>query len=162
MLTSLDWTFIALLALSCLLGLWRGLVWEAMSLAGWFVAGVVSYTLADHVSPMLAMTGLSDTLRYGLAFILLFIASLLIWGVVTAVIKKAVGAIGLGLLDRLLGGAFGIVRGGLILVVLVSFISHTPIQDAQFWQASWVVKNTQAAAASLKVYLPSSIAALIP
>lgn len=162
MLTTLDWIFIALLGLSVVLGLWRGVIWEVMSLAGWFVAGFAAIYGSDLLSPHLSMTGLSDTLRYALAFVLIFITALIVWGMLTSVIKNAVGAIGLGALDRLLGGFFGLGRAALILMFAVILISHTPINSAEFWQASNAVKTSKQAAQMLKPYLPSSVAGLIP
>jgi membrane protein required for colicin V production len=161
-LTTLDWIFIALLGLSVVLGFWRGVIWEVMSLGGWFVAGFAAIYGSDFLSPHLSMTGLSDTLRYALAFLLIFIAALIVWSMLTSVIKNAVGAIGLGALDRLLGGIFGLGRGALILTFAVSLISYTPVDSAEFWQTSTAVKLCKAAAQSLKPYLPARTAGLIP
>jgi membrane protein required for colicin V production len=162
MLSTLDWIFVALLALSIGLGLWRGLIWEVMSLGGWFIAGATAIYLADYLTPYLAMTGLSDTLRYALAIVLIYITSFILWSMLTSTLKNAVGAIGMGPLDRLLGGAFGLARGALILTIAVTLINYTPIQSAEFWQTSMGVKLFQSAAQSLKPYLPASAAGLIP
>jgi membrane protein required for colicin V production len=162
MLTTLDWILLALLSLSIVLGLWRGLIWEVMSLGGWFIAGAVALYVADDLSPYLAMTGLSDTLRYALALVLIYITTLIVWSMLTSAIKNAVGAIGMGPIDRLLGGLFGLARGALILVIAVTLISYTPVKSAEFWQTSIGVKLCQSAAQSLKPYLPASAAGLIP
>lgn len=161
-LTTLDWIFVALLGLSVVLGFWRGVIWEVMSLAGWFVAALASVYASDALSPHLTMTGLSDSLRYALAFLLIFIATLILWGVLTSLIKNAVGAVGLGALDRLLGGLFGIARGALILIFAVTLISYTPLDNAEFWQTSNAVKLCKQTAQTLKPYLPASAAGLIP
>ncbi len=42
MLTAVDWILLAVLGLSMLLGLWRGLVQEVLSLAGWVAAFFVA------------------------------------------------------------------------------------------------------------------------
>jgi membrane protein required for colicin V production len=162
MYTTLDWIFIALLGLSVVLGFWRGVIWEVMSLGGWFVAGFAAIYGADYLSPYLSMTGLSDTMRYALACFLIFIAALILWSILTSLIKNAVGAIGLGALDRLLGGIFGLGRGALILTFAVSLISYTPVDGVEFWQTSNAVKACKQAAQMLKPYLPASAAGLIP
>ena len=38
----LDWALLAVLATSVLVGLWRGLVYELLSLAGWLVVWFVA------------------------------------------------------------------------------------------------------------------------
>ena len=42
LLSAVDWILLAVLALSFLLGLWRGIVQEVLSLAGWVAAVYVS------------------------------------------------------------------------------------------------------------------------
>ncbi|TXJ07919.1 MAG: CvpA family protein, partial [Alicycliphilus sp.] len=37
-MAALDWVFLTVLAASLLIGAWRGLVFELLSLAGWVVA----------------------------------------------------------------------------------------------------------------------------
>jgi membrane protein required for colicin V production len=160
-LTALDWIFLGALLLSCIIGLWRGFIQEAMSLAGWFAALGAAYALADWFVPMLTSTGLGEATRYALAFGLLFVGTLIVWSMLTAFIKKAVGAIGLGALDRLLGGLFGIVRGAVILVTLTLFVSLTPVDHSEFWQTSKAVSVSKDAAQTLKPLLPASVAAFI-
>lgn len=45
----LDWGLLAVLALSMLLGAWRGLVFEVLSLAGWVLAFVVARWFAGDL-----------------------------------------------------------------------------------------------------------------
>ena len=45
-LPAVDWILLAVLGLSLLIGLWRGLVQEVLSLAGWVVAFYVSQIYA--------------------------------------------------------------------------------------------------------------------
>jgi membrane protein required for colicin V production len=161
-ISTLDWVFIALLGLSVVLGLWRGVIWEVMSIGGWFVAGFAALYGSNYLSPHLVMTGLSDSLRYGLAFLLIVITCLIIWSMLTSVIKNAVGAIGLGALDRLLGGLFGFARGALILVFVTTLVSYTPVGTAEFWQTSSAVKLCKHAAHIIKPHLPASAAGFIP
>jgi membrane protein required for colicin V production len=158
---TIDDIFIALLVLSCILGIWRGLVQEAMSLAGWFLALFAAYGLADYLAPYLAMTGFSETTRYGLAFILIFIAALFAWGIITVLIKKIIGAVGLRPIDRALGGIFGLVRGIVILISVTLFMSQTPIDHTEVWQNSFAIQTCKAAAHALKPFLSPSVSAFI-
>jgi membrane protein required for colicin V production len=160
--TTLDWIFIGLLTLSCVIGLWRGLIAEVMALTGWGVAVVVAYLFADPLSAKLTMTELGDTARYILAFAIIFILTMLIWSLIASLLQKAVNALGLTIFDRLLGGVFGAARGALILTALTVLISHTPIKNSEFWEASKAVQTTQKYATSIKPYLPPSLGQFIP
>ena len=41
-MATLDWVFAAILVLSLVVGIWRGLVFEVLSVAGWIVAFVLA------------------------------------------------------------------------------------------------------------------------
>ena len=56
-MTTLDWIFIAVLLGSMLLGAWRGLVYEVLSLLGWVVAFMVARTWAQEVAVWLPLDG---------------------------------------------------------------------------------------------------------
>ena len=49
-MAALDWIFVALLLASMLMGAWRGLVYEFLSLAGWVVAFVVAQWFAQDAA----------------------------------------------------------------------------------------------------------------
>ena len=54
-MTVFDFAVIAILLLSSLLGLWRGLIYEVLSLLGWPLAFVLSRMFAADVAPLLPM-----------------------------------------------------------------------------------------------------------
>jgi membrane protein required for colicin V production len=161
-LSPLDYGFLAVLGISMLLGAAKGFIHVVMSLAGWFVALIAAHYLADFLSPYLTSTGFGDTARYVLAFVITFVIALVAWGIVTMMIKQAVSSIGLGGLDRLLGGAIGLLRGAVILISITVLVSNTPADQSTSWQNSTAVKMSKAAAAASKPFLPAKIAAIVP
>jgi len=161
-LTTLDLLFLGALLLSVLMGAWRGLVQEVMSLMGWIAALAAAYTWATPLSLRIPQQGLSDAPHYGLAFILIFVFALIGCAVVTAVLKKIIGAVGLSSFDRLLGATFGLIRGLVILISVTQLIGYTPIHDSEAWKTSSAVQAVQALAGSLKPFLPSSMGLLAP
>ena len=74
-MAALDWVFLAVLAGSLLLGAWRGLVYEVLSVLGWIAAFVVAQWLAGDVAQKLPMGNASDAVRYAAAFAVGFIAT---------------------------------------------------------------------------------------
>ena len=158
----LDYGFLAVLALSILLGAAKGFIHVVMSLAGWFVALIAAHYLADFLSPYLASTGFGETARYVLAFAITFVIALVVWGLVTMMIKQAISSVGLGGLDRLLGAAIGLLRGAVILISLTVLVSVTPADQSTTWQNSTAVKMSKAAAQASKPFLPAKIAAIVP
>jgi membrane protein required for colicin V production len=158
----LDYGFLVVLGISMLLGAAKGFIHVVMSLAGWFVALIAAHYSADFLSPYLASTGLGDTPRYVLAFVIAFVIALVAWGIITMMVKQAASSIGLGGLDRLMGAGIGLVRGAVILISITVLVSITPADQSPTWQNSVAVKMAKAAASASKAYLPAKIAAIVP
>ena len=137
-MTTLDWIFVAILLGSMLLGAWRGMVYEVLSLLGWVVAFVVARTWAQEVAVWLPMDGWDMQLRYAAAFVLLLVGAMFAWGVVSWLCKQLIEAVGLRPVDRTLGALFGVLRGVLLLLVLALVIQYTPLHKALWWQESAV------------------------
>jgi len=155
-MTGFDFLALAILLVSLLFGLWRGLVYEVLSLLGWPIAFVLSKLYAGHIAPM--MPGEQETIRITLAYAVVFIAALIVWGVLAWLVSKLVKAVGLGWLDRLLGGLFGVLRGVLVVLVLVWLAGLTQIPEQPFWRAARTSKAAEDVALLAKVWLPENIA----
>lgn len=120
--TVLDWVLLAGILVSALASLFRGFVREALSLAAWVAALFVAAMFAPGMESLLADLIASDELRRIAAFMALFVATLVMGSLLTYVVVVVVRMAGLGLLDRLLGMAFGAVRGVLAAVVAVMVV----------------------------------------
>lgn len=155
-MTGFDFAVMAILLVSLLLGLWRGLVYEALSLAGWPVAFVLSRLLAGEIAPMLPL--MQEAARIALAHAVVFIAALAAWAILVRLFAKLVRAIGLGWLDRALGGLFGALRGVLVVLALVWLAGLTAIPEQPFWRAAQASKVAEDVALLTKAWLPDSIA----
>ena len=59
----LDGVFAGVLLLSMVVGAWRGLVYEVLSLAGWVAAFLLAQWLAPDVAAHLPMAGASELIR---------------------------------------------------------------------------------------------------
>jgi membrane protein required for colicin V production len=132
----LDWIFAALLLVSMLVGAWRGLVYEVLSLAGWVAAFLAAQWLAADVAARLPLGEAGETMRYAAGFILVFVGSLFVCGFLAWLTKKLVEAVGLRPVDRTLGAAFGVLRGVLVLLVLVVMAGLMQLHQADWWQES--------------------------
>ncbi|MCX7060552.1 MAG: CvpA family protein [Gammaproteobacteria bacterium] len=120
-----DYAFIGTVVFSMLLGIWRGLVREAISLATLIAAFLITGLHAPDLARWLDFAIDSPLARSVAAHILLFVAVLLAGALVNWLASRVVNAAGLSGFNRMLGGAFGIARGLLIVtaVVLLAKIS---------------------------------------
>lgn len=155
-MSGFDFAVAGILLVSLLLGLWRGLVYEVLSLLGWPVAFVLSRLFVDSVAPM--MPGTQETIRITLAYAAVFVAALIVWGVLAWLLARLVKAVGLGGLDRMLGGLFGLLRGGLVVLVLVWLAGLTDIPEQPFWRSAQTSKTAEDVALLAKAWLPDNIA----
>jgi membrane protein required for colicin V production len=132
----LDWVFLAVLGFSFLLGAWRGLVYEVLSVLSWIAAFVLAQWLAEDVAGWLPMGNAGESLRFAAGFAVVFIAAVFAGGLLAWGIKKLVEAVGLRPIDRALGAGFGLVRGAVLLLALGVVVHMTPLRNGTWWTES--------------------------
>src|SRR5664280_2490652 len=107
---------IGVIGLSAVVGLLRGITFELLSLAGWFVAYFAGRWLEPFVAPHLPIGVAGSTLNRGVAFASAFLVGLIVWSLLARSVSALIGATPLRQLDRLLGAAFGLLRGLVVLL----------------------------------------------
>lgn len=157
-----DWIAIASLVVSMLLGLVRGLVFEVISLAGWVAAFVAAQWLAGSVAAWLPFGDPEAAWRYPLAFVLVFVAVAFTVGLLAALTRKLVTAVGLRPVDRVLGGAFGVLRGAVALLVVAVVVHLLALSDSAWWRESPSAGVLDEALQGLKPVLPEKLASYLP
>jgi membrane protein required for colicin V production len=152
-----------ILLLSLLVGAWRGLVHELMSLVGWVAAFFVAQWLAQDVAQWLPLwREAAPQVRYALSFVLVFVASMFAAALVSWLLGKVVSTAGLKPVDRSLGGIFGLVRGVVVLLVLAVVVHLLGMRSQDWWQDSRVTPVLGTLLAGLKPVLPQAMQAWLP
>lgn len=139
-LNAADLLILIAVGLACLHGLFRGLVRTLLWLAT-LVASVAFVWLyaGSFASSMEGLVG-DATLRAAVAFLLIFGGVLLLgnW-LIAKVLANIVSLAGLTVMDRILGGLFGIMWG-VLLVCAALFLLEPFIGTADFWNQSLLVQ----------------------
>jgi len=148
---AVDWILLGVLVFSMLLGAWRGLVYEVLSVLGWVVSFFVAQWFAPDLAARLPVQSAADPVRYAAAFVLIFIASVFAAGLLAFLLKKLVAAVGLAPVDRMLGAAFGVLRGVVLLLAATVVIDMTALKSSGWWRES---KGAPVLAATLKAIKP--------
>ena len=161
-MAALDWIFALVLLLSMVLGAWRGLVYEVLSLINWVVAFVLARMLALDAADLLPMSGASAAMRYATGFLLVFVLVLVAGGLLTVLIKKLTAAVGLSPIDRTLGAVFGAARGVLLILLSTVVVHLTPMKDSTTWQASVGARLAEVTLKGLKPTLPRDLEKFLP
>lgn len=153
-----DYTILAVLGLSVLMGLWRGFIGEVLALAVWacafWVAWMLGPALAEHFSGSISTPSVRILLGYGLCFIAVLIAG----AIVTFLMRKLVEGSGLSGSDRLLGMVFGLVRGMALVVLVVLLLGFTPFARDPWWSQSRLLPSFEQGAHWLRERLPAEVA----
>ncbi len=157
-----DWVLLAVLVLSAAVGLWRGLVFEVLSLLGWVAAYIAAQALSSTVAPLLPVGVADGPVNQGAAFALVFVLSLVIWTLLSRLLRLIVHATPLQLIDRVLGGGFGLLRGVVLLLAVATVVALTPAARSPHWQASQGAGLLAGLLQALKPLLPESVARHLP
>jgi membrane protein required for colicin V production len=161
-LASLDWICIAVLVISLLVGAWRGLVVEVVSLASWLAAFVLAQWFAPDAAARLPMAGAGEPVRYAAGFVLVFVATLFAGALIGFVVSKLLSAVGLGAINRLLGALFGVLRGVLLILAATVVVGMTPWKSSPMWQESVGARWATVALGVLKPVLPQEFGKYLP
>jgi membrane protein required for colicin V production len=161
-MAALDWVFAAIMAASLLLGAWRGLVYEVLSVVSWIAAFVLAQLFAPDISKFLPLGQAPEVARYAAAFVLVFIAVVVAGALLAWVTKKLVEAVGLRPVDRALGAGFGLLRGALLLMAIAIVVNMTPLRRDGWWTESKGAAMSAAAVKQLKPVLPERFGHYLP
>jgi membrane protein required for colicin V production len=156
--SAVDWGLLGVLVFSVLLGAWRGLVYEVLSVLGWAVSFYAAQWFAPQVALLLPLQSASDPVRYAADYVLVFIAAVFTAGLLASLVKKLVEAIGLRPVDRTMGAAFGLVRGVILLLAATVVMDMTALKSSPWWQESQGAALLTATLKGLKPVLPEQFA----
>jgi len=157
-----DWILIAALAASMLLGTLRGLVYEVLSVMGWIAAFLLAQWFSPEVAEKLPMQNSGEALRYAAAFVLVFIASVFLAGLISALMKKIISVVGLRPVDRMMGAIFGLFRGLILLLALSVVVHMTALQESDWWLESQGGPMLMTLLKGLRPMLPEKFGAYLP
>lgn len=137
-----DWAIVVIFSLSCLIGLIRGFVREALSLLIWVAAVLVAKVFGSQLENLLVDQIQSPSVRLMTAYAALFIATLLLGAMLSYLIGALVRATGLSGTDRLLGMVFGVARAFIIVMALLILLpGFIPLNSEVWWQQSQLIPH---------------------
>jgi len=136
-----DYAILAIIGLSVLVGFFRGFIKEVFSLFVWAAAFLIAYHFSGDVAQLMEQAVTLPSARLAMGFAGLFIAVLLVGGLINYLLGKLVQTTGLSGTDRLLGGVFGAARGLVLVVALLLVSGFTPIPADPWWKDSATIER---------------------
>jgi membrane protein required for colicin V production len=119
----LDWVILVILLLSVLLAVAQGFFFEVISLAGTVIGYLMAAWSYGRLAPWFLPYVKSPAIADLAGFLTIFLAVVLLAGATARIVRWAIREVGLRWVDRFLGGAFGLVRG--LIVVTVGVLALT-------------------------------------
>lgn len=157
-MTVFDYVIFAVVAISALVGLWRGLVSEVIALVAWIAALVAAWLYASQIADLLVGVLDEPVWRQVVGFALIFIAVLLLAALLRYLLRELLRVAGLGPADRMFGTFFGIARGLAIAFVLVLVGGMLGMAEEPWWAGSLFAPPLETAVVASKPWLPDVIA----
>jgi membrane protein required for colicin V production len=157
-----DAVMLGVVALSMIVGVVRGIVFETLSLVGWVAAWIAAQWFGASVAPHLPIGQAGSALNQAAAFALVFVGALIVWAIAARLIRMLIRATPLSALDRLLGAGFGAARAVVLLLVLATVVALTPMVNAVAWKQSAGAAWLHAGLRAISPLLPADLARHLP
>jgi len=157
-MTWIDCAVLAIIGISVIVSVLRGLVREVLALASWVVAFFAARFVAPGIAPWFSKTVPDEMLRLLIAYLAVFIMTLLLMALLSMLVSSLVKAAGLGAFDRVLGAGFGCVRGMAIVLLAALLAGLTTLPRQPAWRNSLSGARLAVLANAAKVWLPYDLA----
>jgi membrane protein required for colicin V production len=154
-----DIAILAIIALSVLIGAVRGFLGEVFALAVWAAAFTAAFLFGPEVASWFGEAIDLPSARIALAYAGVFIAVLVVGGVLAFLLRRLVHGTGLSGTDRMLGLVFGLGRGAALVVALVLLLGFTPFPRDPWWRQSQLLPTFERVALWSAHWLPEAFAA---
>ena len=157
-----DHLFAAILLISLFLGCLRGFVREAISLLTWLIglwlAWHFAYVLYPWLGGALAEPGIREWTGRAIVLFLTLLVGSAIGSIVAHFIQRAAG---LAMMDRIVGGIFGLVRAIVVIGLLVIGGRAVNLDLEPWWQKTKSMPAAEAVANWLERYAEPAAAGLL-
>jgi len=157
----IDYAIIGLIAISSIIGLFRGFIREAFSLLIWIVAIWVGLTFSREFSTFLDGIISYPSARIATAFAALFFVTLILGAMISYLLGELVKKTGLTGSDRFAGMIFGIARGLVVVAIIIMLAGLTPLPEDSWWKESILIPPFQSLAVWLHDHIPSGLAGYV-
>jgi membrane protein required for colicin V production len=133
---AVDYIILAILIISCIMGLVRGLLREAIAVITWFLAIVLAWSFAPSLEHLLGGVLEGSPMRIWAARAIIFVGILLLGGAVSVVLGHYVRVSMFAGMDKFLGFIFGIIRGVVIVGAFTIAVQALRMDEDPRWKNS--------------------------
>ena len=136
LMIAVDYIILAIIVLSAVMGLVRGLLRESIAVITWFLAIVLAWSFGSSLEPHLGGVLAGSPLRIWAARVVIFVGVLLLGGAVAVILGHYVRVSMFAGMDKFLGFIFGIIRGVVIVGAFTIAIQALRMDEDPRWKNS--------------------------
>jgi len=133
---TVDYIILAIIIVSALMGLVRGLLREAIAVITWFLAIILAWAFGAQLEPHLGGVLVGSPLRIWAARAIIFVGILLLGGAVSVILSHYVRVSMFAGMDKFLGLVFGIIRGIVIVGAFTIAVQALRMDEDPSWKRS--------------------------
>ncbi|WP_445115772.1 CvpA family protein [Acinetobacter sp. WZC-1] len=138
-MNTIDIVILIILLIGGLNGLRQGFIQAFASLAGWIFAFIVAAKYAVVVAPYMAGLSHDPVVQKIAAFAAIVLGILVLTWLVSALLGSILNSLRLGLLNRLVGGVFGTLKG-LFIVLIIMHMLGPWVESSPHWKQSKAIQ----------------------
>jgi membrane protein required for colicin V production len=153
-----DVSIITLIFLSGMISFFYGFIEELFSFLSWSFSFLITLIFLDEMTGLLTSVISFADLRIGVAFIILFFVSFIIFKWISYLIINSIGPTPLSTSERVVGVFFGIGRGNVFVILLIFLAGLTQLPTKTVWQDSLLISYVEPVVIFLRSQLPLNIA----
>jgi len=147
---AVDYIILAIVIISAVMGLVRGLLREAIAVITWFLAIVLAWVFAPSIEGLLGGILVGSPLRIWAARTIIFVGVLLLGGAISTVLGHYVRVSMFAGMDKFLGFVFGIIRGIVIVGAFTIAIQAMRMDEDPRWKKSRLMPYAIGVASALR------------
>ena len=157
-MNSFDLAIVVVVLISTLIGVYRGFIRETLSLIAWILAFWVAFTYAETFSPVLSPYLSSSSLRTAVSFLVLFVAAVILFSLVSFLVGRLFADSVIRGTDRILGGLFGVLRALVIVAAFILAAGLTSMPNAPWWREAVLARHMKPVVVLIRELLPNDVA----
>ena len=139
-MNAIDIVILILLLIGGLNGLRQGFIKAFANLVGWIFALIVAAKYATVLAPSMSALSSDPVVQKIAAFAFIVLVIVVLTWIVTAILNSVLKSLKLGPLNRLAGGAFGTLKGLLIVLITIQGIGPW-VESSPYWKQSKFVQS---------------------
>ncbi len=147
---TVDYIILAIIIVSAVMGLVRGLLREAIAVITWFLAIILAWAFGAQLEPHLGGVLVGSPLRIWAARAIIFVGILLLGGAISVIASHYVRVSMFAGMDKFLGLVFGIIRGIVIVGAFTIAVQALRMDEDAAWKRSKLLPYAAGVADALR------------